>query len=84
MNTQLRFYYNRSTCYGWCVYDRLYQAPAYEACADLLPPIKQDESGTTTESPVMLRSEYAAMRLCSRLNRAHTKNVEELNKCRKQ
>ena len=65
---QKRFYYNQSSVYGWCVYDRQTNTPAYEACADLLPPIRQDENGTITESPVLLDTEYQAMRLCTRLN----------------
>lgn len=63
-----RFYYNRSIVYGWCVYDRDTNEPAYEACAELLPPVKQDESGTVTVSPTMLESEYKAMSLCTKLN----------------
>ena len=63
-----RFYYNRSIVYGWCVYDRKTHTPAYDACAELLPPVRQDENGTIMESPTMLESEYKAMRLCSRLN----------------
>lgn len=68
---QKRFYYNYSGVYGWCVYDRQTKMPAYDACAELLPPIRQDESGTITESPILLESEYRAMRLCSKLNIAH-------------
>ena len=64
---QKRFYYSRSTVYGWCVYDRQTQTPAYEACADLLPPVKQDQSGITTESPIC-ETEWEAMRLCAKLN----------------
>ena len=72
-----RFTYSHSSVYGWCVYDRERgQSPAYDACCELLPPVKVDESGTTCESPVMLRSEYAAMRLCSRLNLAHKRAVK--------
>ena len=65
---QKRFYYNRSSVYGWCVYDRQTQTPAYDACADLLPPVYTGEDGSIDESPVLLESEYKAMRLCSRLN----------------
>ena len=72
-----RFYYNRSTVYGWCVYDRKTNTPAYDACAELLPPVRQDESGTTTESPVMLTNEYVAMRLCARLNVAYKRSMKE-------
>lgn len=66
-----RFYYNHSTVYGWCVYDRHTHQPAYEACADLLPPVKWDESGMLAESCTMLKSEYEAMKLCRRLNKAY-------------
>ena len=62
-----RFYYNRSIVYGWCVYDRQTNMPAYEACADLLPPVRQDESGIVTVSPIC-ETEYLAMRLCAKLN----------------
>lgn len=65
---QKRFFYNHSSVYGWCVYDRLYGSPAYEACAELLPPVKKDIDGAIMESPTMLENEYKAMRLCSRLN----------------
>lgn len=65
-----RFFYSRSHVYGWTVYDRTTHQPAYEACCDLLPPVKVDESGTVCESPTMLGSEYAAMRLCMKLNAA--------------
>ena len=72
-----RFYYNRSTVYGWCVYDRKTNTPAYDACAELLPPVRQDESGTTTESPVRLTNEYVAMRLRARLNVAYKRSMKE-------
>lgn len=66
-----RFVYGHSSVYGWTVYDKERGTePAYEACCDLLPPLKVDESGTICESPVMLDSEYQAMRLCMKLNRA--------------
>lgn len=68
---QKRFYYSHSITYGWCVYDRQTHQPAYEACADLLPPVKWDETGMLAESCTMLESEYKAMRLCSRLNKAY-------------
>ena len=60
-----RFYYNRSTVYGWCVYDRKTDTPAYDACAELLPPVRQDESGTTTESPVMLTGSLDLCKVCA-------------------
>lgn len=75
---QKRFYYNYSSVYGWCVYDRQIQMPAYDACAELLPPVRQDESGTVTESPVLLETEYKAMRLCSRLNVAYKRSMKEV------
>jgi hypothetical protein len=62
-----RFYYNRSVVYGWCVYDRETNTPAYEACGELLPAVKKDESGTVTVSPIC-ESEYKAMSLCTKLN----------------
>lgn len=68
-----RFFYNHSSVYGWCVYDREYGSPASEACADLLPPVTVNEDGAVDESPVLLESEYKAMRLCSRLNLAWKK-----------
>lgn len=73
-----RFTYGHSSVYGWCVHDRERgQSPAYDACCELLPPVKVDESGTNYESPVMLKSEYAAMRLCSKLNLAHKRAMKE-------
>lgn len=76
MNT--RFVYGKSHVYGWCVYDKEHgQSPAYEACSELLPPVRVDESGTTCVSPVLLQSEYAAMRLCSKLNLAHKRALKE-------
>lgn len=71
-----RFYYSKSMVYGWCVYDRQTQTPAYEACAEFLPPVKQDESGTTMETPVMLETEYKAMRLCAKLNVAYKRSMK--------
>ena len=68
-----RFFYNHSSVYGWCVYDRECGSPAYMACADLLPPVTVNEDGAVDESPVLLESEYKAMRLCSRLNLAWKK-----------
>ena len=75
--SEKRFYYNRSMVYGWCVYDRQTGTPAYEACAEYLPPVKQDESGTTTESPILLGNEYKAIRLCTRLNVAYKRSVSK-------
>ena len=66
-----RFYYNRSTVYGWCVYDRETGMPAYEACAELLPPLYEGEDGTHYVSPIChVDGEYRAMRLCHKLNLA--------------
>lgn len=73
---QKRFYYNRSNVYGWCVYDRHTHQPAYEACADLLPPLRQDETGTYCESPIC-QTEWMAVRICSKLNIAYKKKLEE-------
>ena len=75
-----RFVYSNSHVYGWCVYDKeCHMSPAYDACCELLPPVKVDESGTTCESPVLLKSEYAAMRLCSKLNLAHKRALKEVH-----
>lgn len=74
-----RFVYNNSKVYGWCVYDKeRNMSPAYDACSELLPPVKVDASGATCESPVLLKSEYAAMRLCSKLNLAHKRAMKEV------
>ena len=73
-----RFYYSKSIIYGWCVYDRNTNEPAYNACAELLPPVKQDESGTVTVSPTMLESEYKAMSLCTKLNISYKKSMKEV------
>lgn len=63
----MRFQYGKSAVYGWCVYDtELGNIPAYYACTELLAPLK----GGNYPSPTLLQSEYAAMRLCSQLNRA--------------
>lgn len=68
-----RFVYSHSSVYGWTVYDRsVGSSPAYDACADLLQPVEVQEDGTViTESPIMLKNEYAAMKLCMRLNGAY-------------
>lgn len=72
-----RFTYGHSSVYGWCVYDRERgQSPAYDACCELLSPVKVGDC----ESPVMLKSEYAAMRLCSRLNLAHKRAMKGASK----
>ena len=68
-----RFYYSKSMVYGWCVYDRQTNTPAYEACCDYLTPIVDDENGAIYETPLCC-TEYQAMRLCTRLNIAHRKN----------
>lgn len=70
MAAKNRFYYAYSNIYGWTVYDRENgNGPAYDACAELLPPVRQDEMCTVMESPVRL-GEYQAMRLARRLNSA--------------
>lgn len=71
---QKRYYYSRSNVYGWCVYDRQTHQPAYEACMYLLPPVKEDRNGNVYESPILLESEYKAIRLCARLNIADKKS----------
>ena len=72
-----RFTYSRSPIYGWCVYDKERgNMPAYDACCELLPPLKVDETGTTYESPVLLSGEWEAMKLCSKLNRRVANNVK--------
>ena len=65
-----RFYYTKSIIYGWAVYDRQTNQPAWDACAEILPPVTVNEDGAVYESPVLLESEYKAMRLCARLNLA--------------
>lgn len=70
-----RFYYDRSTVYGWCVYDRNTNTPAYDACAELLPPLRHDETGTYTVSPIC-ETEFMAMRVCTRLNNAYRRSIE--------
>ena len=77
--SQKRFYYNRSMVYGWCVYDRQTNMPAYDACGELLPPVRQDETGTYTESPIC-ETEYMAMRLCAKLNVAYKRMMKEKSK----
>lgn len=70
------FIVGNSSVYGWCVYDSRYgYAPAYEACADLLPPIVQDEYGAVCETPVLLRNKAAAMNLKNRLFKALLNNA---------
>ena len=73
----MRFKYGHSHVYGWTVYDtERGMSPAYDACCELLPPVKVDDSGTVCESPVMIESEYKAMRLCSRLNGAYRRSIK--------
>ena len=67
-----RFYYGRSNVYGWCVYDRNTNSPAWDACAELLPPIYEGESGKVTVDPCR-ESEIDVQLLCMKLNRAHRK-----------
>ena len=68
-----RFYWSKSNVYGICVYDRERgNIPAYDACAEFLPPEKIDSNGTiTTISPILLENEFQAMRICTRLNTAY-------------
>lgn len=73
-----RFFYSHSSVYGWCVYDREYGLPAYMACAELLPPVKEDIDGAVDESPVLLENEYKAMRLCARLNVAYKRVMKSV------
>lgn len=74
-----RFYYSNSLIYGWAVYDRHTHTPAYDACCELLPPVKIDESGATMESPILLENEYKVMRLCLKLNAAERRLRNELS-----
>lgn len=55
-----KFYYSYSVVYGWAVYDRLTNTPAYEAVTAVYP---------HGASPIMLTESKAAI-LCSRLNAA--------------
>lgn len=71
-----RFYYSRSIVYGWCVYDRQTNQPAYSACAELLPPVSDNEEGKVCVSPIC-EGEFQAMRLCTRLNSAIRRVVAE-------
>lgn len=72
---QRRFYYSRSTVYGWCVYDRQTNTPAYDACCEYLPPVSDNEEGRVCVSPIC-DTEFQAMRLCSKLNLATRKEME--------
>lgn len=72
-----RFYYTKSMVYGWAVYDRQTNQPAWDACAEILPPVYEGENGAVDESPVLLENEYKAMRLCARLNVAWKKRSKE-------
>ena len=64
-----RFYYTKSMVYGWAVYDRQTNQPAWDACAEILPPVYEGENGKITVDPCC-ETEYQAMRLCMKLNRA--------------
>lgn len=72
-NTKNRFYYSHSLVYGWTVYDRNIQSPAYEACAEFLPH-RVEHDTHITESPVLL-TEYQAMSLCRSLNVANKRKI---------
>ena len=65
-----RFYYTRSIIYGWAVYDRQTNKPAWDACAEILPPVYEGKYGKITVDPCC-ETEYQAMRLCMKLNRAN-------------
>ena len=84
-----RFIAAHSNLYGWCVYDTKRQcSPAYDACCDLLPRVAEG----VAETPVLLKSEFAAIQLAMRLNCAERKvlrdeirtvSEEHSNACRK-
>lgn len=59
-----KFYYHHSVVYGWAVYDRATNTPAYEAVSAVCP----------WASAVMLTEAKAAI-LCSRLNAASRKGT---------
>lgn len=71
-----RFYYTKSMVYGWAVYDRQTNQPAWDACAEILPPVYDGENGKITVDPCC-ETEYQAMRLCSRLNLMWKKHSKE-------
>ncbi len=73
MLAKRRFYYCRSISYGWAVYDRWSQCPAWAACGILLPPVREDESGRVTVDPCC-ENEYQAITLCRKLNRLWDKD----------
>lgn len=73
-----RFYYAHSSVYGWAVYNRQTGDPAYIGCCAYLPPVRQDESGTLCESPVLLPNELSALKLCRLLNREYNKVKEKV------
>ena len=72
-----RFYYTRSTIYGWAVYDRENNSPAWDACAELLPPVYEGEMGKVTVDPCC-ESEFAAQSLCIKLNCEYKKRGMQL------
>lgn len=78
----MRFTYSKSTTYGWCVRDRSRNnEPAYDACHLYLEPVSVDEHGCITyPSPVCLPNEYAAMKLCRKLNLATAIYVANLRR----
>ena len=76
-----RFSYCHSHIYGWCVCDAERQhSPAYDACCELLPLKDSKECPGTkvAESPVLLKSEYQAMSLCTKLNVAWKRSQKAL------
>ena len=62
--TQRRFYYARSCVYGWTVYDRKTQCPAYIACV----------KGVVYDV-TQLNSEYKAMTACLKCNAAVRRGI---------
>lgn len=63
-----RFYASRSSVYGYCVYDRNGNVPAYDACDQLPREVAPD--GITEMSPActLLDSMVTACRLSATLN----------------
>ena len=74
-----RFVYAYSHVYGWAVYDRNRgMTPAYEACAEVLPPAKVEEDGTIlSRSPVNLPDEWTAFNLAVQLNGKYRKTLRK-------
>lgn len=67
-----RFVYGRSNLYGWVVYDRQRgSVPAYDACATMLPLVLGEGDDLVAQSPILMRSEYAAAKMAMQLNKAY-------------